>query len=335
MRKRKPEIIIAVLLVLLLLTVILTSCSLTGTEGDPYSAGQKARTEFDQATEKRAISLPGSAAQPRCRSLCSGWSSCCGEPRRTDDAAALPLREGSLMDKRSPRSRRETLFILAAGVVGALLAALVMTWYLNRDNRWFRLVSPPGETPAQIVALDRKLSPYVRTQQGNLYLCSGHTWRDACHTVTAGIAAHRAASAVEYVRTGAAPATCRAGGHRRCNRGRALLRGLHLQQSRHPGRRQPVAVAPDLLLGEPVRMGDGHSFRAAAGSRGRVLSRQAEPGFAGPVGSLPGDLSLVLFRFYSSPEQAGAKSSPQRHQDSKVHKEISYLGELRGLVSLW
>ena len=63
------------------------------------------------------------------------------------------------MDKRSPRSRRETLFILAAGVVGALLAALVMTWYLNRDNRWFRLVSPPGETPAQIVALDRKLEP--------------------------------------------------------------------------------------------------------------------------------------------------------------------------------
>ena len=89
------------------------------------------------------------------------------------------------MDKRSPRSRRETLFILAAGVVGALLAALVMTWYLNRDNRWFRLVSPPGETPAQIIALDRKLSPYVRTQQGNLFLCSGHTWRDACRAVTA------------------------------------------------------------------------------------------------------------------------------------------------------
>ena len=89
------------------------------------------------------------------------------------------------MDKRSPRSRRETLFILAAGVVGALLAALAMTWYLNRDNRWFRLVAPPGETPAQIVALDRKLSPYVRTQQGNLFLCSGHTWRDACRPVTA------------------------------------------------------------------------------------------------------------------------------------------------------
>lgn len=89
------------------------------------------------------------------------------------------------MDKRSPRSRRGTLFIIAAGLVGALVAALVMTWYLNRDNRWYRLVSPPGETPIQIVALDRKLSPYIRTQQGNLYLCSGPTWRDVCHAVAA------------------------------------------------------------------------------------------------------------------------------------------------------
>lgn len=89
------------------------------------------------------------------------------------------------MDKRSPHSRREIFFIIAAGLVGALLAALAMTWYLNRDNHWFRLVSPPDETPVQIIALDRKLSPYVRTQQGNLYLCSGYTWRDACLPVTA------------------------------------------------------------------------------------------------------------------------------------------------------
>jgi len=89
------------------------------------------------------------------------------------------------MPKRSPHSRRETLFIIAAGIVGMLLAALAMTWYLNRDNRWFRLVSPQNETPVQIIALDRKLSPYIRTQQGNLYLCSGHTWRDACRQVTA------------------------------------------------------------------------------------------------------------------------------------------------------
>ena len=59
MQKRKPELIIAVLLVLLLLTLILTSCSLTGTEGDPYSAGQKARTEFDQATGKAGEFVAG------------------------------------------------------------------------------------------------------------------------------------------------------------------------------------------------------------------------------------------------------------------------------------
>jgi hypothetical protein len=59
MRKRKPEIIIGVLLVLLLLTLILTSCSLIGTEGDPYSAGQKARTEVDQATEKAGDFVAG------------------------------------------------------------------------------------------------------------------------------------------------------------------------------------------------------------------------------------------------------------------------------------
>jgi hypothetical protein len=59
MRKRKPEIIIGVLLVLLLLTLILTSCSLIGTEGDPYSAGQKARTEVNQATEKAGNFVAG------------------------------------------------------------------------------------------------------------------------------------------------------------------------------------------------------------------------------------------------------------------------------------
>ena len=59
MRNRKPQIVIAVLLVSLLLSLILTSCSLTGTEGDPYSAGQKARTEFDQATEKAGDFVAG------------------------------------------------------------------------------------------------------------------------------------------------------------------------------------------------------------------------------------------------------------------------------------
>ena len=57
MRNRKPEIIIATLF--LALSLILAGCSLTGTEGDPYSAGQKARTEFDQATEKAGDFVAG------------------------------------------------------------------------------------------------------------------------------------------------------------------------------------------------------------------------------------------------------------------------------------
>jgi ABC-type uncharacterized transport system permease subunit len=57
MRKRKPEIIIAV--IFLMLSLILAGCSLTGIEGDPYSAGQKARTEVDQATEKAGDFVAG------------------------------------------------------------------------------------------------------------------------------------------------------------------------------------------------------------------------------------------------------------------------------------
>ena len=50
MRNRNPKIIIAALL--LALSLILTGCSFTETGGDPYSAGQKARTEFDQASKQ-------------------------------------------------------------------------------------------------------------------------------------------------------------------------------------------------------------------------------------------------------------------------------------------
>jgi hypothetical protein len=57
MRNRKPEIIIAALF--FALSLILAGCSLTGTEGDPYSAGQKARTEVDQATEKAGDFVAG------------------------------------------------------------------------------------------------------------------------------------------------------------------------------------------------------------------------------------------------------------------------------------
>ncbi len=89
------------------------------------------------------------------------------------------------MNKCSPYSRNEIVFILAAALAGAVLCAVGMTWYLDRDNQWFRIVSPPNETATEIVALDRGLNAYVRTQQGNLWLCGGRTWRDACRQVTA------------------------------------------------------------------------------------------------------------------------------------------------------
>ena len=57
MPKQNPQVIIAALF--LTLSLILAGCSLTGTEGDPYSAGQKARTEFDQATEKAGDFVAG------------------------------------------------------------------------------------------------------------------------------------------------------------------------------------------------------------------------------------------------------------------------------------
>jgi hypothetical protein len=57
MRNQNPQIVIAALF--LALSLLLAGCSLTGTEGDPYSAGQKARTEVDQATQKAGNFVAG------------------------------------------------------------------------------------------------------------------------------------------------------------------------------------------------------------------------------------------------------------------------------------
>ena len=59
MRNRKPKIAIVALFILLVLSLILAGCSLTGSSGDPYSAGQKARTEFDQAADKAGDFVAG------------------------------------------------------------------------------------------------------------------------------------------------------------------------------------------------------------------------------------------------------------------------------------
>jgi hypothetical protein len=59
MRSRKPKIAIVALFILLVLSLLLAGCSLAGSGGDPYSAGQKARTEFDQAADKAGDFVAG------------------------------------------------------------------------------------------------------------------------------------------------------------------------------------------------------------------------------------------------------------------------------------
>jgi hypothetical protein len=88
------------------------------------------------------------------------------------------------MNKPSPHSRSEVFIIVVAALAGVLLSILVMRWYFDRDNRWFRIVSPPNEKAIQILAVDRSLNAYVGTQQGNLHLCGGRTWRDVCRQVS-------------------------------------------------------------------------------------------------------------------------------------------------------
>ena len=71
--------------------------------------------------------------------------------------------------KKTPYSRVEVLILLAVTLIVAVLAALGMRAYQNRDNRWIRIVSPTGEKAVEIMAVTRLLQPYVRTQEGNFY----------------------------------------------------------------------------------------------------------------------------------------------------------------------
>ena len=87
-----------------------------------------------------------------------------------------------MLQKTSPYTRGEILTVVITALVGAALCALFMLWYLNLDNRWIRVDTPPGETPVQIVAVDRLLRAYVRTEEGNVFLC-GSSWNDACRAV--------------------------------------------------------------------------------------------------------------------------------------------------------
>lgn len=79
----------------------------------------------------------------------------------------------------SPR-RHDTFTLVLMILAGAYLGALAMNGHYNRAHPWNRVMTPVNETVTEIVALNDALMPYVRTQQGNLYLCSGSNQPDAC-----------------------------------------------------------------------------------------------------------------------------------------------------------
>ncbi len=85
---------------------------------------------------------------------------------------------------KSTRFSRGELILLAAIALGfAALSTLGLWAYLERDNRWVRIVSPTDARAVEIVAVSRLLQPYVRTDQGTYYFCSGVTWHDACERI--------------------------------------------------------------------------------------------------------------------------------------------------------
>ncbi len=88
------------------------------------------------------------------------------------------------MNQTTPYTRREKLTLLLIALAAGALAALAMGWHHGRTHRWIRVVSPANETATEIVAVNRVMMPYVKTQAGNLYFCSGSSWRDACQPIT-------------------------------------------------------------------------------------------------------------------------------------------------------
>lgn len=87
--------------------------------------------------------------------------------------------------KRSALSRPEVLVIVLAAALIGLAGTLAVNAYLTRDHAWFQVVSPSGEKAVQILAMNRLMRVYVKTDQDNFYLCGGRTWRDTCQLVRA------------------------------------------------------------------------------------------------------------------------------------------------------
>jgi hypothetical protein len=81
-------------------------------------------------------------------------------------------------------SKAEKSIVLAGLAIGLLCALLSMGVWSSLDNRWHPVASLPNETPVKILALDRSLHVYVRTQEGNIYLCGGDPLTHACTQMT-------------------------------------------------------------------------------------------------------------------------------------------------------
>lgn len=81
-------------------------------------------------------------------------------------------------------TRAELIIIIVVTLVVTAVCAAGMAAYNNRDNRWVQIVSPTQEKAVGIVAVSRLLQPYVQTESGSFYFCSGSTWQDSCKPIT-------------------------------------------------------------------------------------------------------------------------------------------------------
>ena len=82
--------------------------------------------------------------------------------------------------KKPALARSEIIIVLVTALVVTASGAFAMYRYVNRDNRWTPIVAPKGEKATEIVSVTRLLQPYVRTEAGNYYFCSGGAWDDSC-----------------------------------------------------------------------------------------------------------------------------------------------------------
>jgi hypothetical protein len=85
--------------------------------------------------------------------------------------------------KKTGLTRAEFIIVVIVTLVFTVLGAIGMSLYNNRDNHWVQIVHPTQDKAIEIVAISRLLQPYVRTESGSLYFCSGNGWQDTCTAI--------------------------------------------------------------------------------------------------------------------------------------------------------